>query len=87
MYTYFVRIWACVTFTDTTNTASSVITQNISRVIRTTGGFVISETGSVRVAFAEATRMRIVTVTDTTFQITSVVALISIWDVSLDKKG
>lgn len=76
-----------MTFAYTTDTSASIVTKNVGGVIGTTSSFMIAQNGSVRIAFAESTRVRVVTMTNAAFQISSAVTLIRIADVSLPEEN
>ena len=72
---YFIRFLAIKTFTNSAITLTPIVAQNISRIVCTTECLIISETGSVRVTLAKATRMRVVALTNAALQIATTIAL------------
>ncbi len=74
-----------MTLANAANTSTAVVTENVCRIVRSTGSFVITKTGSVGITLAVATRVRIIAMANAALEIASSVALIRILDVTLIK--
>ena len=84
---YLIGVGTRVAFANTADTRSPIVTEDISCVVGSAKGFEIAQTGCVGVALAITTRMRIVAVANTAFQVSTVIALFRLTNVSLEIKN
>ena len=82
---YLIGVGSGMTLTNAADTSTAVVTEDVGRIVRSTGSFVITKTGSVGITLAVATRVRIITMANAALEIASSVALIRILDVTLIK--
>jgi hypothetical protein len=84
---YLIGVGTRVAFANTANTRAPIVTEDISCVVGSAKGFEIAQTGCVGVALAITTRMRIVAVANTALQVSAVIALFRLTNISLEIKN
>ena len=84
---YLIGVGTRMAIANTANTRAPIVTEDISCVVGSAKGFEIAQTGSVGVALAITTRMRIVAVANTALQVTTEIALFRMTNISLEIKN